>query len=131
MLDYTHGGLNAELNIWAIPLHKLVMQVIDQVDIQGRPEIPISHQLTPVTILADGALVERAVSNLLSNALKYSTSTIHISIAQQQHWITISVTDDGPGIAEHQQERIFQAFCQGQTASSKEDPKVPASVWRW
>lgn len=69
----------------------------------------------------DPLLLERVVSNLLSNAFKYATSAKHIVLSvhpnSHQNTVQVAVTDDGEGIPEAVQSRIFDKFYQ---AESKE-----------
>lgn len=64
-----------------------------------------------VTITCDPFRIEQAVSNLLTNAIKYgSNRPIHLELEKSLGGITISVTDHGSGIAIQDQERIFKRF---------------------
>ncbi|MCU0427716.1 MAG: hybrid sensor histidine kinase/response regulator [Candidatus Kapabacteria bacterium] len=64
---------------------------------------------------ADERLTEQVVENLVSNAVKYSPHgknivvTIHQPTASQD-CITISVKDEGPGISEEDQKKMFGKF---------------------
>jgi PAS domain S-box-containing protein len=60
----------------------------------------------------DEVWVEQILSNLLSNAMKYSPADLPIEVAvtQSRDTIELSVTDRGPGIPEHEMERIFERF---------------------
>jgi CheY-like chemotaxis protein len=54
------------------------------------------------------------VLNLVSNAARFTErGSITLRAAQQDEWITVSVTDTGPGIAPEDATRIFEPFCQG------------------
>lgn len=60
----------------------------------------------------DSSWTEQILSNLVSNAIKYSPpgAPIDIRVAQRSGWVEISVSDHGPGIAEHDRERVFERF---------------------
>ena len=65
------------------------------------------------TVLADEAQMEQLLHNLLSNALKFSgapPAQIHLSAADDENEWTISVRDNGIGIAPEAAERIFVMF---------------------
>jgi len=65
------------------------------------------------SVMADGLLVQRAITNLLSNAIRHAavTSTIHIAIKEEETGqVTLSVTNSGETIAPHHLERIFDRF---------------------
>lgn len=58
----------------------------------------------------DRRLLERAIGNLLRNALKYGTRTVRLSALRGMGALQVVVEDDGPGIPEHERERIFEPF---------------------
>ncbi|MEO8530470.1 MAG: ATP-binding protein, partial [Deltaproteobacteria bacterium] len=51
----------------------------------------------------------RALDNLISNALRYG-KTARLSVALGETWVTFSVEDDGPGIAEADREPALRPF---------------------
>lgn len=61
---------------------------------------------------ADENLVTRILVNLLSNAIKYSPqgSEIRIGLCLADHGAQLSVTDEGGGISDDDQEHIFEPF---------------------
>ncbi len=61
-------------------------------------------------IVIDSKLVNRAISNLLSNAIRYASQNIRISANYQQEQFTISVEDDGPGIAIADRIKVLEPF---------------------
>lgn len=63
----------------------------------------------PVTVQANVALVEGILDNLIDNALRYGGRTITIELAGR----TLSVVDDGPGIAPEAQRDLLQRWAQG------------------
>jgi len=66
---------------------------------------------TPVTLRADRGLLERAVANLLDNALKYGAAgPIRMAVESADGWAAILVEDAGPGISTADRSRIFERF---------------------
>lgn len=63
----------------------------------------------------DERLVYSILSNLLSNAIKYSapTSTVFFSLICEPHAVIFEVRDEGIGIAEEEQSKIFEPFRRG------------------
>ncbi|MGA2192140.1 MAG: sensor histidine kinase [Nitrospirota bacterium] len=63
-------------------------------------------------VLADKMQLDRAVSNLLNNAVKYATagSSITISTSGSGNEIMISVADTGKGISEEDMKNIFSKY---------------------
>jgi signal transduction histidine kinase len=65
-----------------------------------------------LSVVADRALVTRAVRGLIENALRYGgdAPTISISCQDEDGMVAISVADDGPGLPRHLHARAFEPF---------------------
>jgi signal transduction histidine kinase len=67
----------------------------------------------PVTVVADREEVQAAVSNLIDNAVKYSGHHTAVTVAitpVDGKFVSLRVTDQGPGIAKHELKQIFKRF---------------------
>lgn len=75
----------------------------------------------PNRLIAHGrpAAIQRAVSNLLSNALRYAGNA-HISLEPEDDGIYIRIDDDGPGIPEEQLEDVFTPFMRLEDSRNEE-----------
>ena len=71
------------------------------------------------TFRVDGAQAERALVNLIENALKFSSQTdiVHVKVETVEGEVRIRVTDRGPGLTEAQLRRIFDPFERGPSPS--------------
>ena len=69
-----------------------------------------SHQ--PCYVEGNKDLFDKTFTNLLSNALKFTTNCINIRITQDADAYTIAIEDNGIGISKELQERIFEPFFQ-------------------
>jgi signal transduction histidine kinase len=67
---------------------------------------------TQEKVLADPAALWQVLDNLLSNACKYTPhhGQIFIHIRSEVNQIRIEIEDQGPGIAKHELDRLFQKF---------------------
>ena len=65
------------------------------------PQIPINYDS-----------ITRALMNLLTNAIKYSPKNTKVKIKAEKikDYIEITVTDEGPGISEENQKKVFNRF---------------------
>jgi two-component system sensor histidine kinase BaeS len=63
-------------------------------------------------IVTDGDRVFQIVSNLVSNAFRWTPDggRVSLALAQDNGTISVSVADTGPGIRPAEQERIFRPF---------------------
>ena len=76
--------------------------------------IRFTHDLPPETIftLMDPEQLERAVWNLISNALKFTPKggTIHAKLTRRNRRLFLSITDSGSGIAENIRSTLFSRY---------------------
>lgn len=75
--------------------------------------LQLRTEVAPVAVRCDRAMLGRVVSNLLSNAIRYTrvgTVTMRTQVAGEQ--VLLQVEDTGIGIAAAQQLRIFEEFYQ-------------------
>lgn len=88
----------------------------------GDRGIAITCSITPGEhpITADAEAIARAVSNLLDNAVKYSGDgrEINVAVTEGAGRVSIAVRDRGIGIPQGEQQRIFEKFARGATATS-------------
>ena len=94
--------------LWTV--EELVGQALDELGDAGRVLVTAPGDLPPVRV--DAAQVQRALVNVLDNALRLSPDgeavTVRVTATRQE--ILIRVTDRGPGIPEAERERIFEPF---------------------
>lgn len=64
----------------------------------------------PVFVMADETFFSKIIVNLLSNAFKYAKSEVALSLRTKDGVAEIVVSDDGPGVKESEQEKIFGMF---------------------
>jgi two-component system, OmpR family, phosphate regulon sensor histidine kinase PhoR len=75
----------------------------------------------PLVLQADSLLLQRALSNLLENAVKYSPSGTLVSLAVRclESEVQFSVQDQGPGIARQDQGHLFELLYRGKSAGAE------------
>lgn len=64
-------------------------------------------------IEADEKLLERAFTNILSNAVRYAKTQISISGKLIENQLQITISNDGEAISEQDQEHLFERFYKG------------------
>lgn len=70
----------------------------------------IRMQVSPIRVQGDPAMIGRALRNLTDNAVRHAASTVWLSMRLDGESAVVTVSDDGPGIAADQAERIFERF---------------------
>jgi Na+/proline symporter/signal transduction histidine kinase/ActR/RegA family two-component response regulator len=113
LLDITRldqGALKPEMAVIAVSdlLEKLRRQFFGLAQRRG-----LTFRVRPCHghILCDPQLLQRVLMNLVSNALRYTREGgVLVGCQQRGDRLQISVWDTGPGIAEHEQVRIFKEF---------------------
>lgn len=109
MLDYTqYDAITPELSISDIPIKELCENLVERLALTTGKSLAVQGE--NVVMRGDGHFVERAVSNLLTNAIRHAHSKVSIRIQTNTNTISISVCDDGDGVSDDLAERIFEPF---------------------
>lgn len=78
----------------------------------SRKRIQVTASIPEIQVLADPDLLSFAIFNLITNGVKYSpkNTTVLVKAEEDGAWVSISVADQGYGIAPADQEKIFEKF---------------------
>ena len=84
--------------------------------------LELELDLPPLRFNGNEDLLYHVWSNLLSNAIKFSPegALLKVTLARQGNWVTVSVTDRGPGMSPDEQRHIFDKFYQGDASRREE-----------
>ena len=74
-----------------------------------------------IVIQADPVLLQRALCNLIENAIKYSPpdAKVSLSVRDLGHEVEFAVKDHGPGIAPEDQPQLFEILFRGKSAGKE------------
>ena len=72
----------------------------------------------PVMVSCDDTRLRRAVTNILSNGVRYARSELRLTCRTEKRHVTIRIQDDGDGIAEEDLPHIFDRFYMGKSGKS-------------
>ena len=72
----------------------------------------------PVMVSCDDTRLRRAVTNILSNGVRYARSELRLTCRADKRNATIRIQDDGDGIAEEDLPHIFDRFYMGKSGKS-------------
>ena len=73
---------------------------------------------TPVMVSCDDTRLRRAVTNILSNGVRYARSELRLTCRADKRYVTIRIQDDGDGIAAEDLPHIFDRFYMGRSGKS-------------
>jgi len=109
------GSLAFELNLELLDVRPILQNVVDeQLPFASEKNQSISLDILPSVpiVLADQRRLEQIVVNLVTNAIKFSgeNGKIEIKLRRKGNKLIVAVKDDGPGVSEEEQERIFQPY---------------------
>jgi signal transduction histidine kinase len=74
-----------------------------------------------VLIAVDEELAARMIQPLLDNAVRYGRSAVEVTLARNGSSASIKVSDDGPGVADHECVTIFDPGKRGEAAGGRGD----------
>jgi two-component system sensor histidine kinase MprB len=109
-------GEERKLRIEEVQLDDLVAGTVERARSRA-PHATFVTSLSPTLVRVDPVLLERAVSNLLDNAVKYSPDGAPIEVSVRDGEVVVA--DHGPGIAEEDLPRIFDRFYRAASARAK------------
>jgi len=93
--------------VGTVELHEVLDHAVARVR-RRAPSLSFSVEADPWYVEGDAAALERALTNLLDNAAKWSppAGTVHVAL----HAGAVTVDDEGPGIAEEDLPHVFERF---------------------
>ncbi len=107
IMDFHYSSFN---------LSELIDEVIMEVEETGSKSLNYRTEISDsLYIEGDRERIRQVMMNILQNAQKFSpnNSEIFINAMDIDGWITVEITDHGPGIPIEEQNRIFEKFYKG------------------
>lgn len=88
---------------------------------QHEASIVVDGELPALDIMGDHDRLIQVLTNLLSNASKFTPpgSSVHVSLEQLGDYARLTIRDEGPGISEEFQARLFQKFSQADSSDTR------------
>ncbi|HEY9101773.1 HAMP domain-containing sensor histidine kinase [Chitinimonas sp.] len=118
LLRYHAAGFEArQLNRKPTSLHALLVDVVNGQRLQWQAK-GLKLKAAGEALLAnvDPEKLAVALGNLLSNAIRFSPpgGEVLLTVGSRPGWLQIAVSDQGPGVAPADRQRIFEPFYQGE-----------------
>jgi signal transduction histidine kinase len=70
----------------------------------------VTGTTSAAAVVGEPNSLRSVIRNLLDNGLRYAASTVSVGLSEQAGTVRLTVSDDGPGIAPEDRERIFERF---------------------
>src|SRR5438067_6424503 len=80
---------------------------------ERRMDVKIDEPRSPLRIGVDADLAERILQPVLENACRYGSTSVRVAIGRQNSTVVYEIEDDGPGVAAHENDRIFEPGLRG------------------
>ena len=96
----------APANLAPLGISEMLLEIAEGFEAEGL-DVRLDD-LPDGKVMADRELLSRSISNLLDNSRKYGASHVVISAGVSGDTVSISVSDDGPGVEASQLEKIFE-----------------------
>jgi two-component system sensor histidine kinase KdpD len=105
----------AEPHRYLVALDELVAGALDELGPAG-VAVEVTLPDEPASLVVDAHQVQRALVNLVENALKYSPprERVRVQVTDSPSEAAIRVIDHGPGVAPAERDRIFEPFQRGE-----------------
>ncbi|MEU9120190.1 HAMP domain-containing sensor histidine kinase [Streptomyces sp. NPDC048506] len=98
-----------------VALHDIVGTALERARLRG-PSLTVTADVEPWYVRAEPAALERAVVNLLDNAVKFSPAGGSVEVRLSDGELT--VRDHGPGIPQDELPHVFERFWRSPSARS-------------
>ncbi len=105
----------ADVHFESCAVSSLTRRIMEGHDV-SKSLLIVSQAMSDAEVLVDPRRLEHIIRNLLDNAAKYAGGVTAVRIAGSNRWVTISVEDQGPGVADSERQRIFERFARGRAA---------------
>ena len=122
------GAAQSSPELWTAD--QLLAQALDELPDSQRVRLSSRPDLPPVRV--DAVQIQRALVNLLENALRVSPpdEDVHVRVTATRKELLVRITDHGPGIPEDEGERIFEPFHRVSGATGQRGPGLGLAIAR-
>lgn len=119
-VDRLSSGL-ALARLAPVPIGRIVREVLDGMEL---PEGRVRTDLAEAVVDADAPKLERVVANLVTNALRHggADGVVLVQTRRERSDVVLTVEDEGTGIPDGLEQRIFEPFVQAPVRRTAANP---------
>jgi PAS domain S-box-containing protein len=102
-------------------IEELVREITEEMKLSITSHKITLTECTPITVFADRDKINSVISNLVSNAVKYSAkdTAIQVSYTQRENTVIVSVKDEGIGIKPSDKDKIFERYYRVESSNTR------------
>jgi signal transduction histidine kinase len=102
------AGSSIDTQVWLRRLAEIYTPLYEEAGVK------LEARSDAATIMGDRVLLDRILTNLLENALRYAGpgDRVEVESVRSEAGLRVSIDDSGPGIPVHERERVFDRFSQ-------------------
>ena len=124
-----------QVNITEFNIAEMIQQVISELKLGEckNVSIAVDSKINDDLIKSDAQLLKLILSNILSNACKYSKALhgeVFVNLAEEENHLTLTVSDNGIGMTENDVDQIFYRFYRGSNVGSIEGTGIGMSIMK-
>jgi len=116
----SHGDSFVPIDIGAVQLDELVFAEAEVASATGGVRIDLSG-VTPSRVEGSQSDLRRLMRNLVDNAVRHADERVVVTLADDNDSVTLSISDDGPGVPPDDRDRIFERFTRLDEARARDD----------
>ncbi|SDW33927.1 sensor histidine kinase [Flavobacterium degerlachei] len=101
------------MELYEVNIPKLINDCVEMLDNKSNVEFHMTYHLKEEKCITLGKKLEKVVFSLLDNAIRFhdkEMKNVIIEVSENETDYLISISDDGPGIPEEVQDKIFAIF---------------------
>ena len=115
-------------------LNELVVEVIEECRVYAAMkgmQLSFCCEEVSYRVFSDRSRLHQALSNLVSNAIKFSPhkSRINVLLEREGDEVVVKVEDFGPGVPEHEREKLFTEFAKISNKPTGGEPSSGLGLW--
>jgi len=130
MLTLARADSGLRLELAEIELGPVIAEVCRQAG-TVHPDRELRCAVGDATVAGDDDALRQLTWILLDNAFRHARSRVEVKLGTEGEWARLTVSDDGPGIAPEDRERVFERFFRADKARHEPGAGLGLSIARW
>ena len=110
MLTFARGETRLAEALSSTRIADGLQAAVDGLSLTGEQQVELQSHGQPVPLMCNQEALVGACMNLINNSLEAGADRVTLALAGSEHELTITVTDNGPGLTGHQPRQLMEAF---------------------